>query len=133
MALDSAKKLLARVEGDYQAHRAKSIRQAIQEIDAAAHHINSKAAKSVATAAAPAKGTKPAAGPSTKTATSDGAAAPKSTRPQAESDAYLKQAHQALVKLESHMTVDGNAKRLGPARDLVQKAIQELTAAEEIR
>ena len=129
LALTSAKKLLARIENEYPAHRGKAIRQAMQDVDGAIGHINSKAAKSVAT---PAKGGKPAAGPNTKTATSDGAT-PKPTRPQAESDAYLKQAHQALVKLESHMTSDGNAKRLGPAKDFVEKAIQELTAAEEIR
>jgi hypothetical protein len=133
LALNSAKKLLTRVENEYPAHRAKAIRQAMQEIDAAIGHINSKAAKSVATTATPAKGARPALGGNTKTATSDGAVAPKPTRPQAASDAYLKEAHHELVKLESHMTSDGNAKRLGPARDLVQKAIQELTAAEEIR
>ncbi len=133
LALDSARRLMARVEGDYQAHRAKAIRRAIQEVDDAIRHIRSTSARSVAPAATPAGGGKRAPGTDTRTTTSNGPAAPKPTRTPAESDAYLKEAHHELVKLESHMIADGNARRLAPARDLVRKAIEELIAAEEIR
>ena len=115
LALDSALRLVSKAELETRGHRTKAIGQ----IDLAIKHLNTKAAKSVATTRV------------TPRAAKGGEAPEKLT--QARSDEYLQEARKSLTKILAHMNSDGNARRHASARAAVGKAIEELNFALEGR
>lgn len=128
--LHSTMTRLNQAEHDYNGHRAR----AIHEISTAIRHLGTQAGQSNTGNTGPAHSgnangtntaTRTATGTGTGTATGSG-----QKLPQAMSDAYLREAQQSLVSLESQMNTNGiNSHSFTQAKSSVQNAIRELNLA----